>query len=250
MESHIRKKRSETGHDTPTLATSATNRLRADIMGCVLEPGQTLRFDWLREKYKISISPLREALTRLVSEGLVALTDYRGYRVAPLSIAHLLDLALVRKETEALAIRLAIQRGDDHWESSILAAFHTLAKTSGRGGQQLFDPEWEQRHRMFHSSLYAACGSPILLAQIAQLNNQWARYRLLSGRYMSHRRDILQEHSELKDSAVARDAVTATRCIQKHIQMSADSILESKTPIFEDDDRSTAIGLVQREPTG
>jgi DNA-binding GntR family transcriptional regulator len=237
MERRIQKGRSETERDTPTLATNATNRLRADIIGCVLEPGQTLRFDWLRERYKISISPLREALTRLVSEGLVALTDHRGYSVAPLSIAHLLDLTLVRKETEALGIRLAIQRGDDHWESSVLAAFHTLAKSSGRGGQQLFDPEWEKRHRMFHDSLYAACGSQILLAQIVQLNNQWARYRLLSGRYMSQQRDILQEHAELKDSAVARDAATATRCIQKHIQQSADSILESKGPIFDDDGR-------------
>jgi len=235
MERRIEKGRSEAKRDTPTLATSATNRLRDDIMGCLLEPGQTLRFDWLREKYKISISPLREALTRLVSEGLVTLTDHRGYRVAPLSVAHLLDLTLVRKETEALGIRLAIQRGDDHWESSVLAAFHTLAKSSGRGGQQLFDPEWEKRHRMFHYSLYAACDSPILLAQIAQLNNQWARYRLLSGRYMSQRRDILQEHAELKDSVVARDAVTATRRIQKHIQQSTDSILKSKAPIFDDD---------------
>jgi DNA-binding GntR family transcriptional regulator len=237
MERRIQKDGSELGHDGQTLATSITNQLRADIMGCVLEPGQTLRFDWLRETYKISISPLREALTRLVSEGLVALADHRGYRVAPLSVAHLLDLTLVRKETEALGIRLAIERGDDHWESSVLAAFHTLAKSSGRGGQQLFDPEWEKRHRTFHDSLYAACGSPILLSQIAQLNNQWARYRLLSGRYMSQQRDILREHTELKDGTVARDPVAATHAIQQHIQRSTDSIIESKAPIFEDSDR-------------
>jgi DNA-binding GntR family transcriptional regulator len=234
MERRTQKDGSELGHDGQTLATSITNQLRADIMGCILEPGQTLRFDWLRETYKISISPLREALTRLVSEGLVALADHRGYRVAPLSVAHLLDLTLVRRETEALGIRLAIERGDDHWESSVLAAFHTLAKSSGRGGQQLFDPEWEKRHRTFHDSLYAACGSPILLAQIAQLNNQWARYRLLSGRYMSQQRDILREHTELKDSTVARDPVAATAAIQQHIQRSTDSIIESKAPIFDD----------------
>jgi len=51
---------------------------------------------------------------------------------------------------------------------------------------------------------------------------------------MSQRRDILQEHAELKDSVVARDATTATRRIQKQIQQSADSILESKAPIYDD----------------
>jgi DNA-binding GntR family transcriptional regulator len=235
MESRAQRDSSEPTHDSPTLATSIANRLRADIMDCSLEPGQTLRFEWLRETYKISISPLREALTRLASEGLVILEDRRGFRVAPVSIAHLLDLTLVRKETEALGIRLAIERGDDHWESFVLASFHTLAKSSGRGGQQLFDPEWEKRHRTFHDSLYAACGSPILLAHIAQLNNQWARYRLLSGRYMSQGRDILQEHTEIKEATVARDPVAATRAIQQHIGRSTETILQSNAPIFDSD---------------
>jgi GntR family transcriptional regulator, carbon starvation induced regulator len=225
--------RAEQVQETSTLGTNIANRLRADIMGCVLEPGRSLRFDWLRETYKISLSPLREALTRLAAEGLVILEDHRGFRVAPVSVAHLLDLTLVRKETEALGIRLSIERGDDYWESSVLACFHTLAKSPGSGGEQLFDPEWEKRHRAFHESLYAACGSPILLAHIAQLNNQWARYRLLSGRYMSPGRSILEEHTELKTATVARDPVAATRALQNHISMSTESILRSNEPIFD-----------------
>lgn len=224
----------EQTQETQTLATSISNRLRNDIMGCILEPGQSLRFDWLRETYKIGLSPLREALTRLASEGLVVLEDHRGFRVAPVSVTHLLDLTMVRKEVEALAIRLSIERGDDHWESFVLASFHTLEKFSNRGGLQLFNPEWEERHRTFHYSVYAACASPILLGHIAQLNNQWIRYRLLSGRYMGPRRNIMQEHKELKDAVIARDPVAATRAIQLHISASTDSILSANAPIFDD----------------
>jgi DNA-binding GntR family transcriptional regulator len=51
---------------------------------------------------------------------------------------------------------------------------------------------------------------------------------------MSQQRDILREHTELKDSTVARDPVAATRAIQDHIQRSTDSIIASKAPIFDD----------------
>jgi GntR family transcriptional regulator, carbon starvation induced regulator len=218
--------------ESPTLATEIQNRLRSDILNCNLKPGQSLRFDWLRETYKISLSPLREALMRLISEGLVHLEDHRGFRVAPVSVEHLLDLTMVRKETEALAIRIAIEKGDDHWESFILASFNTLSKYPSRGGSQLFDPEWETRHRTFHYSLYAACGSPILLKTIAAFDNQWARYRLLVGKYMSRRRNLQQEHADLKDAVVARDPAAATRAIQHHLEASAKTILAAKDPIF------------------
>lgn len=219
--------------ESHTLATTTQNQLRADILNCTLKPGQTLRFDWLRETYKISLSPLREALMRLIAEGLVQLEDHRGFRVAPVSIEHLLDLTMVRKETEALAIRLAIEKGDDHWESFILASFNTLSKYPSKGGRQLFDQEWEKRHRAFHYSLYAACGSPILLGSIAHYDNQWARYRLLSGRYMNRRRNIQQEHAALKEAVVARNPAKATRAIQQHIAASTESILAANEPIFE-----------------
>ncbi|WP_158807188.1 GntR family transcriptional regulator [Beijerinckia sp. L45] len=224
--------------DSPTIATTTQNRLRADIVDLTLKPGQTLRFDWLREKYQVSLSPLREALMRLIAEGLVLLEDHRGFRVAPVSTEHLLDLTMVRSEMEALAISLSIEKGDEHWESFVLASLNTLSKYPGKNGRELFDPEYEKRHRTFHYSLYAACGSPILLATLAQFNNQWARYRLLSGRYMSRGRNIAREHEDLKKAVLARNAETATRLIQRHISASADSILTSSEPIF---DNSTEI---------
>jgi GntR family carbon starvation induced transcriptional regulator len=219
--------------DSPTIATATQNRLRADIMDLTLKPGQTLRFDWLREKYKVSLSPLREALMRLIAEGLVLLEDHRGFRVAPVSTEHLLDLTMVRSETEALAIRLSIEKGDEHWESFVLASLNTLSKYPEKSGRELFEPEYEKRHRTFHYSLYAACGSPILLATLAQFNNQWVRYRLLSGRYMSRRRNIAREHENLKKAVLARDSKAATLFIQQHISASAESILTSSEPIFD-----------------
>jgi len=219
--------------DSPTIATAIRKRIRADILDLTLKPGLMLRFDWLREKYEVGLSPLREALMRLIAEGLVLLEDHRGFRVAPVSREHLLDLTMVRSETEALAIKLSIEKGDEHWESFVLASFNILSKYPGSSGRELFDPDYEKRHRTFHYSLYAACGSPILLGSLAQFDNQWTRYRLLSGRYMSQRRNISREHELLKLAVLSRDSEKAVHAIQRHISTSTESILSSSDPIFE-----------------
>ena len=62
-----------------TFATSTYGRVRADIIGCLLAPGLRLRIRDLCERYGVSLSPMREALNRLVAEGLVIADDHRGF---------------------------------------------------------------------------------------------------------------------------------------------------------------------------
>ena len=53
------------------LASDVFHRIRDDIISCIFKPGEKLKFETLRDIYGVSFSTLREALTRLVSEGLV-----------------------------------------------------------------------------------------------------------------------------------------------------------------------------------
>ena len=64
-----------------TLAATAFERLRADILSCKLAPGSKLPFDRLKEDYGVGLSPLREALSRLATSGLVTMEGQRGFRV-------------------------------------------------------------------------------------------------------------------------------------------------------------------------
>ena len=99
-----------------TLANETFEKLRADILSTSLPPGMKLRFDDLREAYKVGLSPLREALSRLAENRLVVATGQRGFRVPSVSVRDILDIAMVRKEVEGLALRLSITNGDDAWE--------------------------------------------------------------------------------------------------------------------------------------
>src|SRR4030095_5501445 len=93
-----------------TLTTDLFDRLRTDILHCKLRPNSRLRFRDLREAYSSGISPLREALMRLVSDGLVVLEDHKGFRVAPVSREEIMDIANTRCELEGIAVRLSIEK--------------------------------------------------------------------------------------------------------------------------------------------
>lgn len=214
--------------DSKTLMASVYDRLRSDIVDGQLRPGARLRFDELKEGYGVGLSPLREALTRLASEKLVVLEEHKGFRVAPISRSDLTDLLFMRQEIELLAIRRAIERGDDQWELAIVAAIHALGKRESLLHDGHIDPEWERRHRAFHDSLVAACDSPRLLIYRSQLTDHADRYRRLSHHYPSSGRDHLAEHCALSDAVVARDSELANQLIRKHLSRTVEILMSDE----------------------
>lgn len=199
--------------------------LRRDILECRLKPGARLPFEELRTRYDSGLSPLREALMMLASDGLVVLEEHKGFRVAPVSRSDLLDITFMRKELDALAIRLSIEKGDDAWESGVVGTLHELSKKPKVGPDQLLDAEWEKRHRAFHLSLVSACGSPWLLHFRDQLYDKADRYRRLSVQYLREPRDHLGEHRNIADAVVARDAEAAVFLIKRHLDRTIQILL-------------------------
>jgi GntR family transcriptional regulator, carbon starvation induced regulator len=213
----LRKRPAEPGRvATRTLATDLFEVLRSDILHNRLEPGARLMFRDLRERYRSGLSPLREALMRLVAEGLVALEDHKGFRVAPASREEMVDVANTLVELEALAIRMACEKGDDHWEAGIVARFHELSKRPMFADDGALDEEWEARNVAFHQSLYDACGSPSLKFVCRVLYDRHCRYRRLWSREDNQTRDVAREHELLMKAALARDADTAIALLRDH----------------------------------
>ena len=215
-----------------TLASSVLERLRHDILECRLKPGSRLRFADLRLRYGVGTSPLREALMRLASDGLVVLEDHRGFHVAPVSKAKLLDITFMRRELETKALVLGIQNADEQWEARVVAAYHALSRKSRPHRNGAMDPEWESRHRAFHSALVSGCGSDWLLRFRSILFDQWDRYRRLSIKYAKDDRDFMREHRELMEAALERDADAAAYLMNRHITMSTRMLLDAHPTMF------------------
>jgi DNA-binding GntR family transcriptional regulator len=199
-----------------TLTTDLFEQIRSDILHNRLEPGSRLRFRDMRERYRSGLSPLREALMRLVSEGLVRLEDHKGFSVAPVSREEMIDIANTLLELEAIAIRMAVEKGDDHWEAQIVARYHELSKRQMFTADGTLDPEWEARNVAFHESLYDACGSPSLKLVCHVLYERHSRYRRLRTQQGDPTRNVAREHEALMRATISRDSDTAVALLRKH----------------------------------
>jgi GntR family carbon starvation induced transcriptional regulator len=177
------------------------------------------------------MSPLREALMRLASDGLVVLEDHKGFRVAPVSRNELVDIAATRCELEGLAVRLAIEKGDDHWEATILGRFHELSKRPTYTSAGALDSEWERRHDAFHQALYAACGLKWLTSFCQVLAERAFRYRHLLLEDVDRTRDHRSEHEEILHVALKRDAAQAVTLLQKHYTRTVQTLLNELTEL-------------------
>jgi len=142
-----------------TLVESAYRALRRDIIEGRLAPGEKLRVEHLKDNYGVGAGTLREALSLLISDALVVSQGQRGFRVAPVSLEDFEDITQTRVMLECDALRQSIAMGDDAWEASLLAAFHRLAKAEEKRIGSEDREEWEERNRIFHEVLIAACPS-------------------------------------------------------------------------------------------
>lgn len=210
--------------DNRSLTSRAFEQLRADIIGATLKPNERLRIQALSERYGVGATAIREALSRLVPEGLVVFEDQRGFCVAPMSRAELLDLSRIRIDVESLALGYAVQRGDIQWESDLISAFHRLSRTLPPfdSTQQ---PIWAEAHRQFHAALIAGCGSPTLIRLCSLLYDQSERYRnFANDQRESAKRDVGAEHKDLLDAALARNAEELTQLLASHFNRTTEII--------------------------
>jgi DNA-binding GntR family transcriptional regulator len=200
-----------------TIASQLAARLREAVVSGQLEAGSKINLDRAKQQFHVSLSPLREALARLISDGLVEFQDNRGYRVAPVSLANLEEITSLREELEAYALREAMTVGDVNWEGDVMRSLHRLNRTERDASRPETLEQWEALHREFHLTLIAGCNKPLLLSFCKVLLNLNDRYRRTFLRATSGDRNVSVEHSEIAQGAVARDMDYACAKLRDHI---------------------------------
>ena len=219
-----------------TRATSLYDQLRADLLGGELEPASKLAIEALAERYATSATPLREALNRLVSDGLVERREQRGFVVAGISEQDLAEITQARCWLEAIALRESMAAHSTAWEEALVLAHHRLARTPRSLSDSQFEdnPDWEPLHRAFHRALISGCGSRWLLSFCEQLADQHHRYRRLSAPRAFAKREVKSEHQQLLEAALEGRADEAVALLCQHFERTA--------RIIRDDPRLFAVG--------
>ena len=219
---------SSAGSGAATLATSLYDQLRSDLLDGALLPGSKLAIEALGERYATSPTPLREALNRLISDGLVERREQRGFVVAGISAADLAEITKTRCWLEEIALRESIAARSTAWEEALVLAHHRLARTPRSLSAEHFEsnPEWDHLHRAFHKALIGGCGSRWLLGFCEQLADQHHRYRRLSAARAFSKRAVKDEHQALVEAALAGDADGAVALLRAHFERTAEVILD------------------------
>jgi DNA-binding GntR family transcriptional regulator len=209
-----------------TLSTELVTQLRRAIINGDLAPGAKLKLEPLRKAFALtqSRSPLREALSRLSAEGWIVIEDQRGYRVAPISEAHLMQIAKLRVHLETLALRESIIRGDRHWQDHIVAAEASLATMPRSDEMGRGQEAWETVHQRFHFALLEACGMPMLVNYCASLHDHNARYRRMFLQRNPFDRDVKSEHKAILEAARERNPELACALLAQHIERTTRNI--------------------------
>ncbi len=218
-----------------TLAGDVYESLRSEILTCRIEPGSKIRINDLCSQMGVNLGAVREALSKLSSEGLVTAEAQKGFRVAPVSRQELVDLTSTRVDIEKLCLGEAIANGDVVWESQIVASLHHLSRLPERDPQdpaRLSEP-WVVAHAAFHLALVGACRNAVKMRVRASLYDQSERYRRLSVPARGHaKRDTLAEHKAIAEAVLARDLPIATELMADHLNKTTEILLAA--PFLED----------------
>lgn len=203
--------------------------LRAAVLACRLRPGQKVVIADLCKAHDVSLGAVREALSRLTSEGLVIAAPQRGFRVAPVSEADLRQLTEARVEIEHLCLRRSIVAGGLAWECRLVAAFHELSGTPERVADDVgrLSDAWVAAHARYHQALVDGCENVWLLRLRTILYVQSERYRRLSVPLAWQDRDIDDEHRAILDATLARNAERACALLDQHLRATTLILLQS-----------------------
>lgn len=237
--------------ETRNLSEEAYDRIRRDILNGQLFPDERLQIDAISTRYGIGVVPVREALNRLSSEGLVARRSHRGFCVAPISMSDLDELVKTRIWLETLALRESINNGDEAWDEELVVSFHRLARTQRKlpekTGREITE-QWEHLHKAFHMLLLDRCGSSWLLDFCSNLMDQAVRYRCLS---MNHnpskqrREGAAGEHKGILDAVLDRQTDRACALLEQHYKITLDGL--KSVLVNDEDDPATAPRLASGE---
>ncbi len=194
--------------------------LRCMAMTYRLPPGQRLNEGALARDLNVSRTPLREALHRLASEGLIVAVPGRGFQARPLDVKEVFDLYEARLAVESAIVELASERANP----DSLDAIDAYLDESVREHETAPIERLVQLDEGFHERVAALTGNGELVRMLRSINARIHFFRWVD---MHGRRDNTQsEHRALIAAMRARDRDRAREVVRAHITRRKEQVVE------------------------
>jgi len=197
-------------------------RLRGLVLFGDLAPGQPVTIQGLTDRLNAGMTPVREAIRRLISEGALEFQGNRRVSVPLLSADNISELILARQWLDPhLALR-ATERATLDDLARLTDLDERLDAAIARGDLRAY----LERNYLFHTAIYDIADAPIL-ADLA--DGLWLRFgpslRVVCGRIGA--RNLPDKHKDMLDAMHARDAEAAARAIREDVIQGMEQVRQS-----------------------
>lgn len=200
-------------------------RLRSQILFGEMAPGQAVTIQGLTTSLDAGMTPVREAIRRLISDGALVFQGNRRVSVPKLKKSDVEEIIYLRKTIEYELTRRAAKRVQESDIKALRKIDDTLdsAISAGNVGRYL-----ECNYR-FHEALYARANSPILAEMADRL---WLRFgpslRVVCGRFGTQ--SLPDRHKDLLDALKLGDAETAATAVVLDVEQGMEQVEAVLTP--------------------
>lgn len=218
-EVHMARKEGEDSRES--LADKVYNELRTAIVLGEMAPGAVLNEGELLQKFGVSTSPLREALTRLRQDGLIKVIPRKGHVVTEITLTDFHDIIQMRLVLESAAAELAAPRVTD----AHIRELNRLSCVTLAIGDKASYREFMRANQAFHE-LIATIGGNQRLARAVTQNFEEVQRLLFSGLDLDLSPTDEHDHREIIAALAKRDAEASRQAVIEHIKISRDRIVE------------------------
>jgi DNA-binding GntR family transcriptional regulator len=205
---------------SPSLSQVAYQRLRGEVISGVLRPNERLVELELSERLGMSRTPVRDALVRLATDGLIS-RGKRGWTVHEYTREELLRIYETRAALEGYAARLCALRASDE-ELAAMRLILDSAPDDVDGASPDFRVDQNEE---FHSAVIRGCGNPRLIELIERNAEFYFNHRVVQMYTSDELQRSLDGHRELFAALEARDGDVAERVVREHLFESVSVLL-------------------------
>lgn len=214
-------------------------RLKARILSGELGPGERLTEEHLAEQLEASRTPVREALHKLASEGLIRALPTRGFRVSGDSREEMEEVFELRAVLEAYALRLACERISPE-DLETLQGFIQQAEEAY--GREDIDGVFHW-NTLFHDTLNDLVShKPRLHQLIADLRKYVLRYRKDTLHYLAGARRSIDGHRKIMLALRLRDPEVLEKIMREHVREAMEDALQGTQENPQDQQQSPSQG--------
>ena len=207
---------------SPRLTDTAYTAIKGDILECRFVPGEEVTERQLGARYGIGKAPLREALVRLVHEGLVQSIPRSGYRVTPVTIQDVQDIFALRLLLEPAAARLAAGRIDER----VLTQLNEPCLAGYTPGDRSSESDFLRANREFHVAIANASGNRRLARVLEHLLEGTERLFHMGLAVRDRTDEMRHEHETLMSALLAADGDAAAKATVDQVNAARKMVMD------------------------